>query len=264
MSATELDGWICPQCGQTNYYHPGRCSHCPDGRRTTSGSKLDQSPLVSRKQYSRPSELSEDARRKRITFLTLTCLTFVSWLYLFWEFHKWDAKWGSIHIGIPTLVATAVIGGWIYRRNWFQDRTNPTGWKFMIIPLAGFLLAASLGIYFTEPIERGGTVTHSRNSVGGGANTQTASQPSSDYQYDYSRSRASDVYFFSSLLDLGELAEGAGDTDEFCLVFLLVGLVILLIIGSAVIPHFWALSTFVLLVVMAMFTYREWRLVENL
>jgi len=262
MSFSDVGGWICPQCGQTNYYHPGRCSHCPEGRRTTSGSKLDSSRPVSREKYSRPTELSEDARRKRIAFLTLTGLTFVSWLYLIWEFHKWDAKWGSMHIGIPTLVAAAVIGGWLYRRDWYQDRTNPTGWKFMIIPLIGFLLAASLGIYYTEPIESGGVITRTGNSAASDTNAQSVSQRSAAYRYDYDRSRASDVYLFSSLFDLGELAEGAGDMDESCLILLFIGLVILLIIGSAVVPHFWALSTFVLLVIMAMMAYREWRLVE--
>jgi len=221
MSATELDGWICPRCGLTNYYHPRRCSHCPEGRRTSAGSKLDRSPHVKREKNSRPADLSEIEGRKKIAFLGSTLLAFASWLYLIWEFHKWDAKWGSMHIGIPTLVAAAVIGGWLYRRDWYQDRTNPTGWKFMIIPLIGFA-----------------------------------------YRYDYDRSRASDVYLFSSLFDLGELAEGAGDMDESCLILLFIGLVILLIIGSAVVPHFWALSTFVLLVIMAMMAYREWRLVE--
>lgn len=261
MSSSDIGSWVCPQCGRTNYYHTEQCSHCPNGQRTASGGMLDRITPVSRDQHLRPTELSEDARRKRIAFLTLTGLTLVSWLYLVWEFHKWDAKWGSIHIGIPTLVVAALIGGWIYRRDWYQDQTNPTGWKFMIIPLIGFLLAASLGIYYTEPIEHGGVITRNGNSAASDTNAQSVSQRSSDHRYDYSRSRASDVYLFSSLFDLGELAEGAGDSDEFCLVFL-IGLVILLIIGSAVVPHFWALSTFVLLVIMAMMAYREWRLVE--
>jgi len=39
--------------------------------------------------------------------------------------------------------------------------------------------------------------------------------------------------------------------------------VIMLIIGSVVIPHFWILSTLLLVVIMAMVALREWQLVEH-
>ena len=178
MSATELDGWICPKCGQTNYYHPGRCGYCPDGRRTSVDGKLDSSPTVGREKQSRLTDLSEIEDRKKIAFLGSTLLAFASWLYLIWEFHKWDAKWGAMHIGIPTLVVTLLVGGWIYRKSWFRDSAKPTRYRYLVIPLVGFLFCASAGIYFTEPVERGGIVTRSGNSVGAGTTAQIVSRRS--------------------------------------------------------------------------------------
>jgi hypothetical protein len=49
------------------------------------------------------------------------------------------------------------------------------------------------------------------------------------------------------------------DVDEGCFAILLVILVIALILGSVMIPHFWIGATFVLPVIMAMVAYREWR-----
>jgi hypothetical protein len=137
----------------------------------------------------------------------------------------------------------------------------------MIIPIIAFLLCAGLGIYFTEPIESGGSVTRSGSSVQSGRSAPSTDRRNPNYQYDYGRTRAGGYYLWSELFELGggagDVAGGAGDLDEGCLVLLLVILVILLIIGSVVIPHFWAMATFMFLVIMAMVAYREWRFGGN-
>jgi hypothetical protein len=124
----------------------------------------------------------------------------------------------------------------------------------MIIPVIGFIVCAWAGIYFTEPIEPGGSVTSADRSQG---------RHSADYQNNFHLSRASEFFLWSSIWDIGEGAADAADGDEGCLLLMLVLLVVLLIAGSFVIPHFWVLATFVLLVTMAIFSYREWRLLEQ-
>jgi len=263
MPASDLDGWICPQCGRTNYYHPSHCGHC-DYELGSSESTINDSPAPRRDPFR--YRLEEDAAflQKRVIFLSLTGLALIAWLYLIWEYRKWGARWGPINVMVPALIAAAVIAIWISRRNWFRERGNPTRWRFMIIPVTGFIVCAAAGIYFTEPIEVGGTVTRSGDRVENDRSTAAVNRRSPNYQYDYGLTRASRFYLASSLFDLGEGAGSvADDVDEGCLLFLLVILVIVLIIGSFVIPHFWALATFVLLVIMALITYREWRLLES-
>ena len=142
---------------------------------------------------------------------------------------------------------------------WYRDLNSPTRWRIIIIPVAGFVLCAGGGFYFTEPIESGGAVTRSDNRAGSAVLASAVDRRSPDYRYDYSHSRASDYYLFSSILDLGGGIDDV-DVDEGCFAILLVMLVIALILGSIMIPHFWFLATFVLLVIMAMIAYREWRI----
>jgi hypothetical protein len=267
MSAIELEEWICPHCEQTNYYHPPRCHHCAKDRRSAEGTATDHMRTKESALNRDRTDASSTDLRKRIIFLSVVGLALVTWIYLIWQYRKWDAQWGSINVLVPTLLAALVLIWKINRLNWFHDRGTPTRLRFMIIPIIAFILCAGLGIYFTEPIESGGSVTRSGSSVqsGGSAKTETGRNP--DYQYDYGRTRAGGYYLWSDLFELGggagDVAGGAGDLDEGCLVLLLVLLVIALIIGSVVIPHFWALATFLFLVIMAMVAYREWRFGEN-
>ena len=267
MSTSEADGWICPQCGQTNYYHPTSCRYCPFGRRMLDSSSTGGVITTEKNQF-RNHEGERDAdHQRRIIYVCMSGFALSTWFYLIWEYHKWDAQWGSISVFVPASILALFVGWWISRRSWFIEKDSPTRWRFMIIPLVGFILCAVSGIYFTEPIERGGSVTRSGSTVSREATSASVNRRSSEYVYNYGRSRAGSTYLWSSLFDIGseagDFVDGAGDLDEGCLVLLLVLLVIMLIIGSVVVPHFWILSTFLLVIVMAMVTFREWRLVEH-
>jgi hypothetical protein len=165
------------------------------------------------------------------------------------------------------LLVAAILIWRITRLNWFHDRGTPTRLRFKILPIIAFILCAGLGIYFTEPLESGGSITRSGNPAQSGGPAPTGNRRSSTYQYDCSRTRAGGSYLWSALFDLGggagDVAVGAGDLDEGCVILLLVALVVMLIVGSVLIPHFWALATFLLLVIMAMVAYREWRFGEK-
>lgn len=267
MSTSEADGWICPQCGQTNYYHPTRCRYCPYGRRMLDKSSTGGVITTERNQFhSHEGERDVDHQR-RIIYVCVSVFALTTWIYLIWEYHKWDAQWGSISVFVPASILALFVGWWISRGSWFIEKDGPTRRRFMIVPMVGFILCAASGIYFTEPVERGGSVTRSGSTVSREATISSGDRRSSEYAYNYGRSRAGSTYLWASLFDLGsgagDFVDGAGDLDEGCLLLLLVLLVIMLIIGSVVVPHFWILSTFLLVVVMAMVTFREWRLVEH-
>jgi hypothetical protein len=274
MSTSYLESWKCPRCGQNNGDHPTICSQC-DYNLSLSDNKSSNDRSEESVASIHPREISADRfigqspetaeenssnvdSRIRNSSLVVVSVSAVVWVYLAWEFHKWDAKWGPINVLIVALVAAALMGWWISRRAWYRDRSITTRWRLIIIPVAGFILCASGGIYFTEPIEAGGAVTRSDSRAGSAVLASAADRRSSDYRYNYNLSRASDYYLFSSILDLGGGVDDV-DVDEGCFVVLLVILVIALILGSVMIPHFWIGATFVLLVIMAMVANREWR-----
>jgi hypothetical protein len=184
----------------------------------------------------------------------LPAVAFIVWLYLVWEFHKWDAQWGCANVIIVGLAAAFGAGWLLLSTYWYHDHGQPTGRHLHALVVAGFIICAAAGIYFTEPIEHGGSVTRA------GESPTAADRRSADYRYDYSRTRAADYYIFSTLLDLGS---GVADIDdEAGAVILIVLLVVALIFGSALVPHFWVAATLVLIVLMALFAYREWRIVS--
>ncbi len=274
MSTSYFEGWKCPRCGQNNGDQHTICSQC-DYNLSLSNSKSSGDRSEESVASSYPREISVDRfigqspktaevisrnvdSRIRNSSLVVVSVSAVIWVYLAWEFHKWDAQWGPINVLIVALVAAALIGWWISRRAWYRDRSITTRWRLIIIPVAGFILCASGGIYFTEPIEAGGAVTRSDSRAGSAVLASAVDRRSPNYRYDYSLSRASDYYLFSSILDLGGGIDDV-DADEGCFAILLVILVIALILGSVMIPHFWIGATFVLLVIMAMVAYREWR-----
>jgi hypothetical protein len=165
MSTSYLEGWKCPRCGQNNGDHHTICSQC-DYNLSLSNSKSsgDRSEESVASSYSReisvdrfigqsPKTAEEISRnidsQLKNSSLVVVSVSAVVWVYLAWEFHKWDAQWGPINVLIVTLVAAALIGWWISRRAWYRDRSITTRWRLIIIPVAGFILFASGGIYFT-------------------------------------------------------------------------------------------------------------------
>ena len=187
----------------------------------------------------------------------MATLALFTWAFLIWEYHKWDAQWGPVNILVVTVLAAALAGFWLAKQSWFRDRDVPTRWRLILIPAIGFVICASAGIYFTEP------KLSARSSRRPAISDPSAyvDRRSADYHYDYSSSRASDIYFLSHIFDFGS-GVGDADLDEGCAVVLLVILVIALIIGSFFIPHFWVLATFIFMTSMLVVAYREWRLME--
>lgn len=165
-------------------------------------------------------------------------------LVLLVAYHKWDAAWGSTSVLFVSVVAIfgAVLLG--TRNKWYSNRNYTTPKWVFLIPLAGFAMSALLGIYYTEPVS-----------------------PAQGAQYDYSQTRASGsgwhgTYFFTdSSSDNSGVSvpkcSGKGCGYAYLLLFLIL-IVLLCIVGSATIPHFWVLATLVMLTFMVIIILHEY------
>lgn len=165
-------------------------------------------------------------------------------LVLLVVYHKWDAAWGSTSVLFVSVVAVlcAVLLG--TRNKWYLNRNYTTPKWVFLIPLAGFALSALLGTYYTEPVS-----------------------PAQGAQYDYSQTRASGsgwhgTYFFTnSSSDNSGVSvpkcSGKGCGYAYLLLFLIL-IVLLCIVGSATIPHFWVLATLLMLTFMVIIILHEY------
>ena len=126
----------------------------------------------------------------------------------------------------------------------YRERWERTPWWVFVIPLLGFVLCIFLGVYNTEPIELGG---HTRLE-----------------KYDFSQTRAGRSNYFYFWQNTGrssgsiDLPECTGKNCGYVyLAVLLILVVIVCVLGSAFIPHFWVLSTLLILTFMIVIASRE-------
>jgi hypothetical protein len=201
----------------------------------------------------------EDAKQRRMTathwMVLLTFSLSAVFLSLVLVYAKHRASWGGIPVLIPTAIvvffATLLMG----QSRWFRSRFFRTPFKVFLIPLAGIIIATSLGIYMTEPLELGGSSAYER------AAASRAPAPA----YEYSGTRAYWIYLdwfgdgggWIPFPDLGS-CDGE-DCLVLLLIIVLVVVAVVLIVGSMLIPHFWVLAGFTFLTVMGMIALRELR-----
>jgi hypothetical protein len=261
MSASNSDDWLCANCGRQVPNHLRRCQYCEFPRmgqtrsRTTTASAARAIPSEARRDGT--ASARPDPRIRTISLASLSLLS-MAWIYLLWDYHKWDAQWGSFSVLLVALAAAACLGLLISGRAWYRDRTRRTGWRLVTIPPIAFVVCAAAGIYFTEPVEFGGSTTRSGSRLNEPGTAAEVDRRSPDYRYDYRHSRAGlyELDLFLDLLFFGDF----GDGDDACGIVALILLIVVLVIASFLLPHFWVLSTFVLLVIMGLVAYREWRL----
>jgi hypothetical protein len=144
---------------------------------------------------------------------------------------------------------------WIRQQTWYWAHHRPAGLGALLISAAGFVLCALVGIYFTEPIEAGGVKTRS------GEISPMADERAGVGGYDYGETRAASWGLFTDLGDLVCVPDVGSDGDEICFILFLVILIIVLLLGSFFVPHFWVLGTLVLVAAMAVVAYREFQVV---
>ena len=177
----------------------------------------------------------EDLKAHRITdthiMVIITLVIAVIFSFMVFIFHKLEATWGGIPVIIPTVLLIG-IGAWnIVKTNWFRDQSTRTPLKIFFIPVVGMMLAMFLGITRTENIKQ---VSLSRQEPG----QYNTIDPS--WLFFIGDTSSSSDSSGSRGIDLTDCdGDGCG---YILLVVALVVITLILVIGSAFIPHFWLLS----------------------
>lgn len=205
------------------------------------GSTLEESPDLS---IDRLPELLKDdieaLRMGRITtehlYVAASGAAWIAQLFLLGYYQKWMATWGPINVLMAGLVVVFVAGWVMLCSDWFQDRHRRSRQRIYVIPAVGWLICISLGVYWAEPIEFGKLSPLERSQL----------VRSAEY---WSSTRASDAFYLFDFVS----ADGISCDDEICLIVV----VVLCILGSIFIPHFWVVGTLVLLTIMTLITIRE-------
>jgi hypothetical protein len=165
--------------------------------------------------------------------------------FFVFRFHKVEAMWGPIPVVIPTFMCMAALAWFLPRTTWFRDWSDYTPMWIFLIPTCGFILSVWLGLARTENVEvlrASSTQPVSYNTNPNLGNIFLATGDATDFG-------------FSGLSDCDDDVCGA--------ILLVIGLVILtlvLVIGSAYIPHFWLLSGSILVGIMLLIAIHDLRI----
>jgi hypothetical protein len=190
----------------------------------------------------------QDVKQHRMTntiwMLIIISLSLLIFSFFVFRFHKMEAMWGPVPVLIPTMLGLFALAYFIPRTRWFRDMSVYTPMWIFIIPTLGFILTLWLGLSKTENM---GLLRVPQQAVAG-----------------YNTYQATGI-----LLQAGEVGSNAldfnipdcdGDACAIVLVILLVALVFVLVIGSAMIPHFWLLSGSIMLGIMVLIAVHDLRL----
>lgn len=191
----------------------------------------------------------QDLKEHRITntiwMIILIGIAALTFSFFVLRLHKLEAMWGRIPVVLPTFVGVVALAWFIPRTYWFQNpRVYTPIWVFSI-PTAGFIFTVVIGLAKTENLR---TISASR-------------QESTEYNsYQYTG------FFLQEATEAGEwgltldLPSCSGDECGVVLVIALVILTFILVIGSALIPHFWLFSGSIFLGIMALIAIHDLRI----
>jgi hypothetical protein len=189
-------------------------------------------------------ELLEDdieaLKEGRITaehlYVGATAAALIAEIFLLGHYRKWMAAWGSINVLVVALVVVLLAAWVMFRTYWFEDRDHRSRPHMYVIPALGWLICISLGVYWAEPVEFGSLSPLER------------SQLAASVAY-WSSTRAGDALGVFEFVSVDSLS----CDDELCMIVV----VVLCILGSIAIPHFWVVATLLLLTIMTVITIRE-------
>lgn len=188
--------------------------------------------------------------------LPLTVLAAIAFVILLIGYDKGQASWrwwsldvNVIWLSLGAVVVTYLLVRWTW---WFRERDFYLPGAFYWIPAVGLVISVALGIYYQEPGEFGKsraeiTAVQSTDgqqpvAVSSGSRTTVIQQPRSFSMPDFHCSGKS--------------------CGKALVIVALVVLVLVCIIGSAFIAHFWVLSGAILITLLILVTWRELRVVE--
>ncbi len=204
-------------------------------------------------QFARPivEEMSEDVKddiedikQKRITpaqimvvFTAILSLIFMAYVL---KLHKFEATWGGMPVVIPTLIVLAIGIPVVTHTRWFRNQSLKTPFGIFLIPVIGMTISMLLGINNVEDVRN---LSWSINEAA------VYNQPV--------QAGVNFIGFTGDALSLPSCNDDA--CGVIMLVIALVVITLVLVVGSAYIPHFWVLSGFVFLTILALITIHELR-----
>ena len=195
----------------------------------------------------------QDIKEHRMTntlFMVLVVgISSLAFTFFVFRFHKLEAMWGSMPVILPTLAAIGALAWFIPRTRWFQNHRMYTPLWVFLIPAAGLILTMIVGLGKTED-PRGFSILN-RESI-----------EYNTYQFT--------GFIFQEGLGVGNLGLNldlpscsGDDCAGIYLIMLVIGLVLLTIIlvaGSAMIPHFWLFSGSILIGLMTLIAIHDLRI----
>ena len=200
-------------------------------------------------------EQLRQGRPTRALYMWLgTILLIVFSTYLIFKYDKWSH---TLFLNIPAFIIGLILGAilaWVFiGTSWFQSRqyATPTWWYGIVV--IGLLLAPTLGIYFTEPVEYGGPTQWQMDARG--------------RSYDYTQTRMYNTYYVGNSLSNRSAYNSSSsysgfdfdfDCDEdLCIGLIIIVIVVVLVIASATTPHFWVTAIIMLSVLLLVISIRE-------
>ena len=178
----------------------------------------------------------------------ISALTYV-WC-VFYYGKPTNAFWfGWMPVGVAAISLSLVLFAFVRRTDWYNNRFYRTPTWVMLIAFAGFALALFLGIFMTEQAPPAGN------------DQSLTAERGVDYGYVGTRA----YYITRQYLNFGPTPEIAFPDcdDEACayifLAMLFILLTVILVAGSALIPHMWVLSCLVLLTLIVLLALHEIR-----
>lgn len=190
-------------------------------------------------------DLKEYRISNTVWMLIITGIAGVSFSFFVFRLHKLEAMWGAIPVAIPTIIGMAALAWFVPRTRWFQNYREYTPMGIFMIPTIGLIITLGLGLSEAENLDV--------MQVSRGEAVEYNTPPST-------------LYFIQSAADVGDIGfslaipDCDGDACVVLLVIVLVILVFILVVGSALIPHFWMLSGSLLLGIMMLIAIHDLRI----
>ena len=179
---------------------------------------------------------------------SISALTYVWCVFYFGK--PTNAFWfGWMPVGVAAIGLSLLLFAFVRRTDWYNNRFYRTPTWVMLVAFAGFASALFLGIFMTEqapPAQNDQSLTAERG-----------------VDYGYVGTRA--YYITRQYLNFGPTPQITFPDcdDEACayvfLAILFILLTVILVAGSALIPHMWVLSCLVLLTLIALLALHEIR-----
>jgi hypothetical protein len=189
-------------------------------------------------------DLKEQRMTNTIWMLIIIGIASLVFSVFVFRLHKMEAMWGPIPVIFPTFIGMGLLAWFVPRTRWFQTPVYTPMWIFLI-PTIGFILTIGVGLGKTENM---GLMRASNQGI---------------MEYNAIRSTGFILQDISSAGNWGFNLDIPDCDGDDCAVLLVIGLIILtliLVIGSAMIPHFWLLSGSILLGIMVLIAIHDLRI----